>query len=148
LTDSDSARPRLGTAIRLSLIALIACGLIFPVVLTGFAQVLFPRQANGSILYVNGEAVGSSLIAQNFTQSIYFQPRNDSASGVDPDIPIAQAYGQIPLISNATGISATALESMVKSSAQYTFFFFGPQYVNVVQLNLRLYQQYPDVYQK
>ena len=70
----------------LAVISLLICGLFFPLLVTGIGQVLFPYQANGEIVQLNGKDVGSNLIAQNFTLPIFFHPRNDSASGVDPDI--------------------------------------------------------------
>ena len=60
----------------------VLCGAIYPLVMTGVAQAAFPRQANGSIVHVDGQAVGSSLIGQNFSDPKYFQPR-PSAAGSD-----------------------------------------------------------------
>ena len=55
-------------------------GLIYPVVMTGIAQVLFPKQANGSLVYQNGQAVGSSLIGQPFDDPKYFWGRLSATS--------------------------------------------------------------------
>jgi K+-transporting ATPase ATPase C chain len=125
-------------AIRLAILSLVACGLLFPLIVTGLAQLLFPSQANGDIVKLNGQDVGSSLIAQNFTSPMFFHPRNDSASGVDPDITVQDAYSQIPRISNATGIPSESLKSMVDHNTQRTLWIAGDEYVNVLNLNLLL----------
>ncbi len=131
-------RQNSGPAIRLALISLILCGLVFPLVITGFAQLIFPSQANGSLVQLHGKPVGSSLIAQNFSKPIFFHPRNDSASGVDPDITFQDAQSQIPRISSATGISVDTLQQIVNQNAEGTFWIFGTPYVNVLRLNLAL----------
>jgi K+-transporting ATPase ATPase C chain len=53
----------------------IITGLIYPGIITGLAQVFFPSQANGTILYVDGKPIGSSLIGQYWTQTQYFHGR-------------------------------------------------------------------------
>jgi K+-transporting ATPase ATPase C chain len=135
-------RPALGLAI----ISLLMCGLFFPLLITGIAQVLMPYQANGEIVQLNGRDVGSNLIAQNFISPVFFQPRNDSASGVDPDITLQSAYSQIPRIHDATGISSDALVRIVNQNVEGTLWIFGSPYVNALQLNLILAKTYPSIY--
>jgi K+-transporting ATPase ATPase C chain len=130
----------------LAVISLLICGLFFPLLITGLGQVFFPYQSNGEIVRLNGHAVGSNLIAQDFTLPIFFHPRNDSASGVDPDITLQDAYSQIPRIRNATGIPADSLTRIVNQNQEGTIWIFGSPYVNVLQINLALIKEYPSVY--
>jgi K+-transporting ATPase ATPase C chain len=120
---------------------------MFPLVITGIAQVFFPSQANGSLVQLRGRNVGSSLIAESFSLPIFFHPRNDSASGVDPDITVQDAYSQIPRISSATGISVAMLQQTVNQNEEGTFWIFGTPYVNVLRLNLVLIQTNNSAYQ-
>ncbi len=139
-------RRNYGPAIRLAVISLILCGLVFPLVITGFAQLIFPSQANGSLVQFHGKTVGSNLIAQNFSRPIFFHPRNDSASGVDPDITVQDAYSQIPRISSATGVSVDGLQQIVNQNEEGTFWIFGTPYVNVLKLNLALIKSGSSAY--
>ena len=140
-------RQNYGPAARLAVVSLVLCGLVFPIVITGFAQVIFPSQANGSLVQLHGKDVGSSLIAQNFSKPFFFHPRNDSASGVDPDITVQDAYSQIPRISSATGISVDMLQRIVNQNEEGVFWIFGTPYVNVLRLNLVLIQTNNSAYQ-
>ena len=69
----------LGIALRLALVLTVLTGLVYPGVVTGAAQLLFPFQANGSLLEDDGRVVGSALIAQGFTGPGYLHPRPSAA---------------------------------------------------------------------
>ncbi len=63
------------TAILMTIATTILLGVIYPLVVTAIAQVLFKDKANGQIIHRNGEAIGSRIIAQPFTSAKYFHPR-------------------------------------------------------------------------
>ena len=58
-----------------TLVLLLICGLIYPVVMTLMSQALFPSQANGSIIYVDGQAVGAKNVGQDFTDPRFMRCR-------------------------------------------------------------------------
>ena len=67
-------------AIRLTLVFAVVTGLVYSLVLTGAFQLVFPSQANGSLITVNGQVVGSQLIGQEFKSDRYFHGRVSSTS--------------------------------------------------------------------
>jgi K+-transporting ATPase ATPase C chain len=74
----------LGPGFRLTLAMTILTGLLYPAVMTGLSELIFPRQANGSLVRVKDNVVGSSLIGQSFAKPEYFHPRPSAAgSGYD-----------------------------------------------------------------
>ncbi len=137
-------RPVIGIAI----VSLLVCGLFFPLLITGIGQALFPYQANGELVHLDGQVIGSSQIAQNFTLPIFFHDRVESlsASGLDPDITVQMADVQIPGISNATGIPVASLQQLVNQNIDLQGRAIELQYVNVLSLNLQLVKDYPSVY--
>lgn len=73
-------------AVRMLVFLTVLTGFVYPVVLTGLCQLIFPRQANGSLVEQNGRTIGSSLLGQNFAKPEYFHPRPSGAGndGYDP----------------------------------------------------------------
>jgi K+-transporting ATPase ATPase C chain len=83
-----------GPALRITLLFTILTGLIYPGVVTGLCQILFHHQANGSLVEVGGQTVGSALIGQNFSKPQYFQPRPSAGgNGYDGSTSNGSQYG-------------------------------------------------------
>lgn len=76
-------RRNLLTAFLMTIVTTVLLGIVYPLVVTGLAQVFFPGKANGQLIEVNGKLVGSRLLAQGFTGERYFHPR-PSAVNYDP----------------------------------------------------------------
>lgn len=74
--------PQILPALRINLFLTVLLGIVYPLAITGICQVVFPHQANGSLITSGGKVVGSELIGQNFTKAEYFQTR-PSAAGND-----------------------------------------------------------------
>jgi len=78
-------RKNLITAVLMTVATTILLGIIYPLVVTGLAQLIFPKQANGQLIQKDGKVIGSSIIAQGFSSPAYFHPRPSFAgSGYDP----------------------------------------------------------------
>ena len=173
-------------------LAILLCG-IYPLVVWGVAQMIFPHQANGSLIVQNGKIVGSELLAQNFTGPKYFHPRPSSAgdtgydggssggsnlgptskklinsvkerveayrtensltstvpvpadavtasaSGLDPQISVANALIQAGRVAKARCLGQEVVQAMVKAHTEgRDLGLFGEERVNVLKLNLAL----------
>lgn len=131
---------------------LVLTGIAYPLSLLVIGQEAMPTMANGNIVNLNGKPIGSSLIAENFTSPKFFHSRapSDSASGVDPDITPNDAYSQVQNVSQATGIPVNPIKTLIRLNIEenksQNLAAFAPDYVNVLQLNLDLMDQYPQQY--
>jgi K+-transporting ATPase ATPase C chain len=67
-------------SILISIVLMVLCGLIYPLVMTGISQLVLNKQANGSMIVVDGKEVGSELIGQNFTDPKFFRGRVSSVN--------------------------------------------------------------------
>ncbi|MGD0059872.1 MAG: potassium-transporting ATPase subunit KdpC [Verrucomicrobiia bacterium] len=93
-------------SIRQTILWTVIAGVAYPLVMTGIAQLLFHKQANGSLIERNGQVVGSELIAQQFTGDKYFWPR-----------PSAGSYATVPSGASNLGPTSQALQSNVTANA-------------------------------
>ena len=106
---------QLKPAILLTLVLCLITGFVYPGVVTGLAQALFPRQANGSLVTVNGRVVGSALIGQSFTKPEYFHGR-PSAAGNGYDGTASGGTNKGPTDAKlADTLIAQAIDSAVKN---------------------------------
>ena len=109
-------RPALVILVLLTLVT----GLAYPFAITGIAAVVFPRQAGGSLIALDGKVVGSSLIAQGFTQDRYFHPRPSATVVPDPKDPtktVPQPYAADSSGGSNLGPTNKALIDRIKGDA-------------------------------
>lgn len=104
------------------LIALTAItGLAYPLAMTGLANVLFPVQAQGSLIEKNGQVVGSSLIGQSFTEDKYFHGRPSATTAADPNDStktVPAPYNAANSSGSNLGPTSQALNDRVKADVE------------------------------
>jgi K+-transporting ATPase ATPase C chain len=105
---------QLRPAIVVTVVLMVITGLLYPGLVTGVAQVLFPHQANGSLVERDGQAIGSALIGQQFARAEYFHAR-PSAAGAGYDDTLSTGTNKGPTDRKlADTLIAGAVDSEVK----------------------------------
>ena len=99
----------------------VITGIIYPLVMTGIAQAVFPYQANGSLIEQDGKVIGSALIGQNFTSDKYFHGRPSATTEPDPKDPtktVPVPYAADNSAASNLGPTSKALVDRVKGDAE------------------------------
>ena len=152
----------------LFLIFTLLCGVFYTGAVTGFAQVLFPQKANGSMIEIGGVKYGSELLGQYYTDDAHFWGRimnldvttyrdgegnnpimkdtaipvdlvTCSGSGLDPHISPAAAEYQVTRVATASGKSEQEVREIIAKCTDGQFLgIFGEKIVNVLKVNLML----------
>jgi potassium-transporting ATPase KdpC subunit len=108
-------------AVVLLLLFSVLTGLVYPLAVTGIAQLAMPRAANGSLIENNGVVVGSALIGQNFKSDHYFHPRPSATTDTDPNDAtktIDAPYNAANSIGSNLGPTSQKLVDRVKASVE------------------------------
>jgi len=181
------------TSLLLTVVLTVLVGIVYPLAMTGIAQLVFPHQANGSLIYRDGKIIGSELLGQQFASAKFFRSRpsangydaansggsnlgptskvlmnrithdrdslrtlypeldtilpadmlTTSASGLDPDISVANAMLQAKIVARENNLSLDSVLALVKSHIQdRDLGLLGEPHVNVLELNLDLLNHY------
>ena len=125
--------------LRMMLVLTVLTGLIYPLAVTGLCQVLFRDKANGSLITVNDQVVGSALIGQNFSKARYFQPRPSAAGNDGYD-----GTAQVDRVARARRLSVDQIRTLLDAHTEgRDLGFLGEPRVNVLLLNMDLDRQFP-----
>jgi potassium-transporting ATPase KdpC subunit len=107
-------------AVMMIVVMTVITGLIYPLGITGIAQLFFPYQANGSLIAKDGKVIGSALIGQNFISDKYFHGRPSATTAPDPKDPsksVAAPYAADNSAASNLGPTSRTLIDRVKAEA-------------------------------
>jgi len=104
----------LTTALKIFLFFTVLTGILYPLVVTGIAQLAFPTQANGSLIVRNDQVIGSQLLGQTFDSTTYFTSR-----------PSAIAYQTMPSGGSNLGVTSSKLKAQVEARKKQFLTFNG-----------------------
>ena len=146
-------KKNLSPSIRVVILTMLVFGIAYPLILIGIGQGVLPFQSNGSQVTLDGKnAVGSVLIGQEFISPkfLHIRPAAQTASGLDPHITPEDAFAQAENVSRATGIPVNTITTLIELNIERNkvenLIVFAPHYVNVLEVNMELMRQYPEVY--
>jgi K+-transporting ATPase ATPase C chain len=108
-------------AIMMTVVMTVITGLAYPLGITGIAQLVFPRQANGSLIEKDNKVIGSELIGQNFASDKYFHGRPSATTEPDPKDPsktVPTPYAADNSAASNVGPTSKALIDRVKEDAR------------------------------
>ena len=113
----------LGSSVRAAVVVMLVSGIAYPLLTTGVAQAVLPQAANGSLMELNGQVVGSALIGQQFSGARYFHGRPSATLAPDPDkegATIASPYNAgLSGASNQGATHKDLAETVAQRVAQY-----------------------------
>jgi K+-transporting ATPase ATPase C chain len=111
----DNTLRHIITGVRYTIVSVVFFGLIYPFLMTGLSQLIFPYQANGSMIIVGGKTVGSEIIGQLWAKPQYFHGRPSAAGkGYDPTSTGGTNYG--PTSQKLLASTAAAVKEVIKEN--------------------------------
>jgi potassium-transporting ATPase KdpC subunit len=105
--------------LRIKIFLTIVLGIVYPLVMTGISQAIFPNQANGSLIMSGDRVIGSELIGQSFTKPEYFHSRPSNAGANGYDGTASSGYNQGPTNKKLIDRLTAAVEQFRKQNPDY-----------------------------